>query len=287
MSAVVELRAGPATVMVCPEDGGRIGQIDLDGEPLLRGPEFAHLGWLYWGSYPLLPWSNRIEDGSFRFDGRHLHVPVNHDDGTALHGLVAWRPWTVDAAAADRAELSIAVAEGCYDVAGRQSLRVTPDGLDLTLEVENRGADPVPVGLGIHPWFRGGPVRVPADRFWPGAGPMPEGLPVAVTDAEDLRTSRVPPVMDRCYTGLTDSWAEVGGIRLHWSGPVTQMVVFSGVPGWVCVEPVTMANNGFRLADDGIAGTGVIPLDPGASTRVTYRFDWGQYPHGQDGRSSG
>ena len=80
--------------------------------------------------------------------------------------------------------------------------------------------------------------------------------------------------MDRCYTGLTGQSADVAGVRLHWSGPVTQVVVFSGVPGWVCVEPVTMANNGFRMEADGVAGTGVIRLAPGASTSFTYRFDW-------------
>jgi galactose mutarotase-like enzyme len=55
---------------------------------------------------------------------------------------------------------------------------------------------------------------------------------------------------------------------------VTQVVVFSGAPGWVCVEPVTMANNGFELSDAGMNGTGVIVLAPGEATAVSYRFEW-------------
>jgi hypothetical protein len=52
--------------------------------------------------------------------------------------------------------------------------------------------------------------------------------------------------------------------------------VFTGVHGWVCVEPVTMANDGFRMADEGWRGHGVVTLDPGALLEVGYRFAWGR-----------
>jgi galactose mutarotase-like enzyme len=95
-----------------------------------------------------------------------------------------------------------------------------------------------------------------------------------VTVHEDLREARLAPEMDRCYTGLTGSTADVGDVQLSWTGPITQVVVYTGAPGWVCIEPVTMANDGFRLADEGVAGHGVIALDPGQSASVTYRFAW-------------
>jgi aldose 1-epimerase len=151
---------------------------------------------------------------------------------------------------------------------------LSPTELEHTLEVVNRADHDVPVGLGIHPWFHAGPVRVPADSFWPGATPLPDGPSRPVTADEDLRESRVPPPMDRCYTGLTDTVLEVPGIRLEWSGPVTQVVVYSEDPEWVCVEPVTMANDGFGLAARGVDGHGVIVLAPRESTSVTYRFVW-------------
>jgi hypothetical protein len=84
--------------------------------------------------------------------------------------------------------------------------------------------------------------------------------------------------MDRCFTQLTASAVEVPGVRLSWEGPVTQVVVYSETPGWVCVEPVTMANDGFRLAASGIEGTGVIALDPEAMLSVTYRYEWRARP---------
>lgn len=271
----VQLRAGDVRVDLFPDDGGRVGQIDVGGRQLLRGREHAALGWGWWGSYPLVPWSNRIPGGVVRFEGREFRVPVNWEDGSALHGLTAWVPWTVTDTDGDRAAaMEIELTEGGYEVIGRQRFEVTPAHLDQTLEVENRGQDRVPVGLGIHPWFRAGPIRIPADAIWPGAGPMPDGPPVAVSGDFNLRQPRVPVPMDRCFAALTDTHADVPGVRLHWDGPVTQIVVYSGTAGWVCVEPVTMANNGFALMEEGQPGTGVIALDPGASTSVRYRFEF-------------
>lgn len=274
MNKAVELRAGNVRATIFPEAGGRLGQLTVDGTDLLRGPEYAGEGWAWWGSYPLLPWSNRIPGGRFTFEGRDHVVPVNWDDGTAMHGLTAWVPWTVTGPCSSTAiDLAVEVAGGPYRVRGEQSYRLDPGGLDQTLRVTNLGIDRVPVGLGIHPWFRAGEIRVPADCRWPGE-PLPEGAPVPVEPGEDLRVLGRPPVMDRCYTGLSGDGADVPGLTLRWSDGVGHVVVYSGTPGWVCVEPVTMANDGFRLAAEGVDGHGVIALEPGAAAAVTFRFEW-------------
>ena len=274
METPLALHAEGVVVSVHPEHGGRIGQILVEGVPLLRGPEDgAPKGWGYWGCYPLLPWSNRIPGGSFTFEGRDLHVPVNWTDGTALHGLAASVPWEVRQASDDRADLVVEIREGPYDVLGTQVIEVTRTHLDLRLAVVNLGDQRVPAGLGIHPWFRAGSIRVPANQVWPGQ-PLPEGPPRPVHPVEDLREACVPPPMDRCYTGLDDTSVDVGGLQMSWTGPVTQVVVYSEEPVWVCVEPVTMANDGFRLANDGMPGTGVVGLDPGDGLTVSYRFTW-------------
>ncbi|MBA2609820.1 MAG: hypothetical protein H0U92_12820 [Actinobacteria bacterium] len=269
----IALRAGSVMATIYPTAGGRLGQLAFDSTPVLRGPDngAAEMGWGYWGSYALLPWSNRIPGGEFSFEGRALRVPVSWEDGSALHGLAARMPWTVERAEPGVAELSIDIDEGPYQVQGWQRFVVTDGGLEQQLGVTNRGSERVPAGLGIHPWFRVSDVRVPASLMWPGE-PMPTGPPVAVGPPEDLRTARPVPPMDRCYTGLTERAVEVGGIRLSWDGPITQVVVYSGEPDWVCVEPVTMANDGFRLADERVPGAGVVGLDPGESLTVTYRF---------------
>ena len=277
--AAVTLRAGDAEAALYPAAGGRLGQIVANGRELLRGPEHAASGWAMWGAYALVPWSNRIPGGTFSFAGETITVPVNFDDGSAIHGLAAQAAWTVVEATASTAELEIELECDRYLVTGTQRFALTADGLDHTVGVSNRAPWSVPVGLGIHPWFVLGPVRVPADETWRGEGPMPDGPPYPVPPELDLRTKRTPPLMDRCYCALTDTVAEIGDLTLSWDGPVTDVVVYTGTPGWVCVEPVTMATDAFRLAESGfdgtpMAGTGIVALDEGDTLSVTYRYAW-------------
>ena len=267
----VRLTAGASSATVYPAMGGRLGQLDLGFGPLLRGWS-ADLGWDEWGCFPLLPWSNRLPRGRLRFGGVEADFPPNSADGSAIHGLVASRPWKVEAYSDHRISLMVDVVEGPYRLRGTQTYELEPRGLGLSLSVSNTGNQPVPVGIGIHPWFRSAPVSIPAERRWPGE-PMPTGRPVRVAGRYDLRGGTLPEPMDCCFTALTATTARVGDLELTWEGPVTDVVVFSGVSGWVCVEPVTMANGAFGLSPGDAAGYGGRFLSPGKCLAVTYRFD--------------
>ena len=270
MTSPIALRAGAASAIVHPDSGGRLGQLDLGRGPVLREWE-PGLGWAEWGCYPLLPWSNRIPDGHLAFGEIDARLKVNWADRSAIHGLVASCAWTVAASSKDRAELIVEAVATPYHIRGRQTLVLEPGRMHLGLSVVNLGDAPVPVGLGIHPWFHAGPIRLPATLKWPG-DPIPVGAPIPVERSDDFRTPRVPPVMDRCFTGLTDTSADVPGVTLSWKGPITQIVVYSGTPGWVAVEPVTMANDGIGLAQRGTPGHGVQRLEPTCELSVTYHF---------------
>lgn len=44
---------------------------------------------------PLVPWPDRIEDGTYTFDGVDYQVPLTEPDKhNAIHGLLRWRNWT-------------------------------------------------------------------------------------------------------------------------------------------------------------------------------------------------
>src|SRR5579859_720758 len=49
-------------------------------------------------SYPLIPWSNRLRDGHFRFRGHDYQLRINMADGTAIHGAARNFPWKVEKA---------------------------------------------------------------------------------------------------------------------------------------------------------------------------------------------
>ncbi len=47
----------------------------------------------------LAPWPNRLEDGSYEFDGRRHQLPLTEvPNRNAIHGLVRWSACTVDGA---------------------------------------------------------------------------------------------------------------------------------------------------------------------------------------------
>lgn len=271
-NTTVELAAGRSRAWIVPGRGGRLGQLDLGDGPLLRGWSPGR-SWDDWGCYPLVPWSNRIPGGRFRVGGVEGHVPVNFPDGSAIHGLGADVAWTVAARDERSVVLVVELRAGPYEVRAELDYRLADDGLRVELAVEPRGTSPVPVGLGFHPWFHDGAIRVPADRRWPGE-PLPTAADtVPVEGRWDLRAAVVPEPMDACFTGLTDTVAEVPGVRLRWSDPVIAVVVYSGEPGWVCVEPVTMANDGFGLAERGDPGHGVRLLEPGERLAMGCSFE--------------
>ena len=44
----------------------------------------------------LLPWPNRLQDGTYEFDGRHHQLPLTEPEHrNAIHGLVRWAGWRV------------------------------------------------------------------------------------------------------------------------------------------------------------------------------------------------
>lgn len=273
----IDLVLGDLRATIAPADGGRLAQLDLGAGPLLRSRDDADLddpdGWAQWGSYPLAPWSNRIADGRFTFNGTTHQLPINFADGTAIHGLVAATPWDVAEHDDTSATLRTGADVAPYRVTVEQRFRLHAGGLDQDLSVTNDGPAPVPVGLGIHPWFRSITLQAHVDAIWPsGDDCLVTGPPVPIEPALDLSTRRVPAVMDKCFTDITEARAVLDGVVLEWNDDIDHLVVYTGVAGWICVEPVTNTNDAFNLDARGITGTGTRVLAPGSSTSCHYRF---------------
>src|SRR6202051_3510137 len=56
------------------------------------------------------PWPNRLGTGSWCFSGREARAPLDEPEhGNAIHGLVRFRPFRIDAIAQNRAALSLLV----------------------------------------------------------------------------------------------------------------------------------------------------------------------------------
>jgi aldose 1-epimerase len=257
--AWLDLRAGDARVIVRPDDGGRIGSVELGGRELLvtyhpRGP-------LHWGVYPMAPWAGRIRNGRFAFGGRDHRLPLG-DPPHAIHGVVLDRPWTVTGPDSITIDL-----DERWPFRGRVSQRFTlgEDGLDVEMTLE--ADEPMPAVIGWHPWFR----RV----LSVGAPPVELRLDAAemlVRDTDGIPTGeRVPPPpgpWDDAFTGLrADPVLEwPGQVRLQLASSCAWWVVYT-VPDYaVCVEP--------QSGPPDAANGGPQVVVPGEPLRHTMRWGW-------------
>ncbi|HEY0216687.1 MAG TPA: aldose epimerase [Cellulomonas sp.] len=295
---VVVLRSDAWEVGVLPGTGasvayGRIltsaGWVDL----LRPTPAHARTSWARSASFPLVPWSNRIDGGVLPFRGRTWQLARTAEDGTALHGVGAGYPWRVT----DRTVGSVVLDLDSEDLTGvnfpwrfrsRIVYALRGPSLVVTTTVENADVEPFPAGFGHHPYLRrylaaptgeDGPLlHVPASRGYALDRAMATGPAGAIPARADFRSAR--PVgtvfVDDVLTGLDPAVlarvvypeAEV----TFTADPVySHAVVYAPRRRpYLAIEPVTHVNGGFALHDAGVPGTGVLVLEPGESTSGTF-----------------
>ena len=263
-------------VWVLPHAGGRIHRLRAFGVDVLRTPEDegTHEREPYfWGSYPLVPWVNRVPGGRLHWGDSIVELPA-HFEGHAIHGEAATRPWEV---VGDGALRFVGGAFGYpWPYEARQELTVIGNRLRLELSVTNIGDQPMPAGLGIHPWFTAPlEVELPVTKRYEGVVPAP-GEPVPT---EHRPLSHVPWGTDAVFTGLTASslrmrWPGRLDARLSWSAAATHLCVaaFEDFDA-VALEPQTHATDGFRRLRDGEPGA-VSVVPPGGTLAVSYLLDF-------------
>ena len=238
----------------------------------------------------LMPWPNRIEDGSYVFDDREHQLPLTEvSAGNAIHGLVRWASWTV----AEREPQRVVLEHLLYPQPGysfalalRVEYTLAEGGLTVRTIATNAGATPCPFGSGMHPYFTVGTPTIDAVTLTVPArtvvGSGPRGLPGAVQDVEgteyDFRQPRLLGAtrLDNTFTdlepdddGLTRVQLrdEEGGVDVTvWADDAyTHVQLFTGDPlpdvnrRSLAVEPMTCPPNAFRT------GEGVVRLESGAS----------------------
>jgi aldose 1-epimerase len=293
-SEIIELRSGPLVVAVTPQACGAITRFGVDGRgrtfDLLRpaSPDaIAARNPLGMSCFPLVPFSNRIRNGRFTFEGRTIALPPNFPpEPHNIHGQ-GWRAsWT----AVERAGASLAIeyrhAPDAWPFAyrARQHYDLREDRLEVTLTVTNEGVDAMPVGVGLHPYF----VRTPRARLWAQVrqfwktddDAMPTEL-VPVPDTIPLTGAGINPdaiALDTNFLGFGGTadieWPEHDA-RLHLAtrGPFTCFVVYTPPSQpFFCAEPATNCIDAFNLAAAGRNDTGMLVLPPGDTLDATVSF---------------
>ena len=303
-AALIELRFEDRRVLLAPQVGGAIAAFyDLPDDGGGGGTRhwlrpasaeaLAACNPLGMASFPLLPYCNRLRDARFVFDGREVDLSA---DGNAfdhaLHGHAWRRPWRVGSVSPTMVELHLNHEPGNeparhwpYRYEATQRFELDDSGLSVTMSIRNLADQPMPFGMGHHPYY----PRTPATRIhtnvramWHatqdllptllGAHPCidalasPEGLPA---DAFDL---------DNNFAGWSRSstidWPdERRSVILHADAPFDHMVLYAPAahPDLLCVEPVTNTVDFLNLDAPRVdVGGGV--LMPGETIQA--RFGW-------------
>jgi aldose 1-epimerase len=285
----VRFASDDVEVVVLPEVGARLHRLRAFGHELLRtpvDPETHRREPFYWGGFVMAPWCNRIEAVRVEVAGRTIQLGSNFDDGSAIHGQVYDRPW------ARRPDGSFAVSGGgdgwpwTYEV----GLRVEVAGHVVRIEqfLRNTAADPMPAGLGIHPWFRR-PLEVAIggdEVYTPNAGTPARPVPVA--DVYDRRRlGEMPSGLDATWARLVDPqvelrWPDLGvQAVLRATGPTVHIVAAS--PGHldaIAIEPETHAPQGLRRLRNGEPGA-LAWLRPGGELRLVTELRLSREAHGR------
>lgn len=110
-------------------------------------------------SFVLVPWSNRIRDGKLVFEDKVYQLPINHKDGTAIHGIGRDNEWTVRKHEADRIELGfdtrkLRLHSFPFSFTAKLDFRLKGKCFTVNLEIKNVGKSAMPAGFGHHPYFQ-------------------------------------------------------------------------------------------------------------------------------------
>lgn len=271
---MVELKAGALACQIEPRLGGCIAGLWLDGVPILREPPSAGLMTARQsGSYPLVPFSNRIAEATLLWQGtQHPLVRNNGTEPHAIHGVGWQRSWEVLECEGPYVLLAY---EHRPDPAwpfafdSSQTLRLRGNALELTLSITNQSAQPQPAGLGWHPYFvkrTRSHVRFQATGRWEmGEDKLPTGRqPSPGLDADCAFLD-----VDHCFDGWDGSVVlEDELLHTRITSNLGRLVVFTNdTREFVAIEPVSHVNNAVNLVAAGAdaAALGLRILQPGES----------------------
>ena len=272
-----------------PSTGGAISNFTWTGRggrrPILRPSHTPLENVLDSASFPLVPYVNRIRGGSFAFRGRQVRLTPNMaGDPSPLHGQGWLGPWSAECRSEVDAVLVYdhAAGEWPWSYHARQEFRLAGDSLHVRLACRNVSDEPMPCGLGIHPYFPCGPatrIQTQVEEVWTVDEKV---LPVAREAAVGRYAIADNPV---CGRGLDNGYGGWSGQALltdpDWpfelvlSSPQARFFqLYSPNSGGIFVaEPVTHANAALNAAECDWPALGLQVLNPGEEMALDSRLE--------------
>lgn len=273
----MRISCGESHCAIAPEIGGSVAFWTVGGQNMLR-PMLGGRNAMQSASFPLVPYSNRIADARFPFNGKIVSLtPHAEAMPHALHGMGWERSWTVQNQTPDSLSLALTHSgdeDWPFAFCAKQHFAIGPNWLEIVLEATNSEAFPAPLAFGHHPYFEsdGATLRFDAEYFYPSS----DGLPTdkqRITPASDFASGSAVQQcnFDNIYAGWTgEAWIEWKDRRfaLQITSDLPHAVVYTPAEsGYFCFEPVPHINNALNRMDGDLA-----LIEPGAAYKARIRF---------------
>ena len=287
--ATVTLTAGRLSLLLSPSIGGSIVALDWSDEgsthALMRKCHSSPQNVLEAASFPLVPFVNRIRGGQFTFRGQTVQLAPNMaGDPSPLHGQGWLGAWTVAAQQPDRATLRFQhdAGEWPWTYQARQDFVLDASGLTLDLSCRNLSPDPMPCGLGQHPYFDCSETTRLDTRVSHAWTIDEHVLPVDQVPARGCFDLTDRPVCGQDLDHGFGGWS--GTARLSdpaWpcdlrmrSADARFFQLYSPETGGICViEPVSHANAALNAPEAQWAELGMQVLEPGETMQLRMRLE--------------
>lgn len=283
---ILTLAHGMDRCNLIPAIGGSIAAWTVNGEEMMRCASAASIAAqdpFGMASFPLVPYSNRIGNGSFEWEGEHFGLARNfHPEPHAIHGVGFERAWQVRTRAVDSATLVLDHPPGSswpFAFQAQQCITLGERTLMIEMSAVNLAGRAVPLAFGHHPYFprQGAWLKFLAQSVWlVGDDGLPSlrVKPFGKFDyANSMSVTRGD--IDHCFTGW-DGEAEIFWPNRHIALEIEAsdslrcavVCIRSDVDGF-CFEPVPHLNDAANRSDRDHA---MPVIAPGQSFNASIRF---------------
>ncbi len=170
-------------------------------------------------SFPLVPYSNRIGNAEFEWEGNLIALARNFPPELhSIHGVGFELPWSVQSRSAHSAVLSLSSRPGAgwpWPFDAQQRISLASGLLTIDMSAVNLSDRAVPLAFGHHPYFprEGASLRFRAKGVWLVGDDGLPSLRVKPFDRFDYSKgkSAARGPIDHCFTG----WD--GSAYIEWS----------------------------------------------------------------------
>lgn len=131
-------------------NGARVTSIGFGEYQILQPNWNLEYSNFEWGSFFMAPWCNREVAGPRTVLNKQINLQTNCDDGTAIHGLVHDNSWKKTS---HGFKVEMDHKDFPWPFSVESEIKVTEATFRLNLSLTNIGSEPMPAGIGWHPWF--------------------------------------------------------------------------------------------------------------------------------------